>query len=846
MSNSTYRMYQYLLGGLVTLGTFIVYAMTVAPTLSYWDCGEFIACSYILGIPHPPGTPLYVLIGRVFSMLPISSDLAVRINYVSVVSSALAAGMAFFVMSRLIKDALVKGVESMEPWQGVLSLCGGISGALFLAFSSTHWNNAVEAEVYGASMFLILVLVWLALRWRNRHESMKGDKYLIAIGYVALLSLGVHMTVFLAMPVIFLYIAMVDETLRRDWRFWLTGLLLFSVAADVTLFIYGAGSWLIISVLVAISRKGAGRWGLIAAIMVASWVGYTSQLYIPIRSTQDPVIDENDPESFETFISFLERKQYGQTNMVTRMFTRRGTWANQFGDHANMGFYRYFKQQYGFGGWMMLPVIILGFYGFWWLFKRRAASGMMVLLLFLAGSVGLVLYMNFADGTQYFRLRPDAYMEVRNRDYFFTPGFIVFGMMMGLGLTALIDAFVRRVPKGKSLAMVFSVVIALIPLQTLSANWRGADRSRNYTPYDYAYNILQSCEPNAILFTGGDNDTFPLWCLQSVYGVRTDIGIVNLSLANTDWYVYQMKHFWGLPVTFSDDQILWTVPDRQSGGILKRPAEPYRDPYDGNTHYLFTTYDGKQTVTPAMMIVEHILQNNQWKRPIYFSGNPAGKSRYKLEDRTKIVGSVFQVGRDEANFEFDYQRTAELIDSVFLLRSYNDPTIGLDDNAAGLAQVYPEKELAIADNYLRVADTANAENWLKRGVATFPFYWRVHESYANFLRVRGDSTGAQAALMAGVDTVGAYVREMPDNRMFWYFWGRMCDAADLDDRAQDYLERAFYLDPYDQQTYQSYLSFLVVHDDSADAIRAARKWLEYYPDDSRARAISNMAAQQSP
>ena len=842
MSDREFRRSQYLLGAAITFGTFVVYALTMAPTLSYWDCGEFIACSYILGIPHPPGTPLYVLIGRVFSLLPISPDMAVRINYVSVVSSALAAGMAFFVMTRLIRDALVPDQQALDRWHGVLSLCGGVSGALFLAFSSTHWNNAVEAEVYGPSMFLILVLCWLALRWRNRLDSQRGDKYLVAIGYVALLSLGIHMTVYLVTPVIFLFIAMVDASLRRDWRFWLTGVLLFSVAVDVTLFFIGAGGWLVISVLVALTRKGAGRWGLIAAIMVASWIGFTSQLFIPIRSTLNPSIDENNPETIESFVSFLERKQYGQTNMVTRMFTRRGTWANQFGDHAHMGFYRYFKQQYGFGGWLMLPVMACGFYGVWWLVRRRAPSGIMVFLLFLAGSVGLVLYMNFADGTQYYRLRPDAYMEVRNRDYFFTPGFIVFAMMIGLGLTALVDAVVRRFPRGKGLAIALAVVTALLPLRTLSANWRGADRSGNYTPYDYAYNILQSCEPNAILFTGGDNDTFPLWCLQEVYGVRRDIGIVNLSLANTDWYIYQMKHSWGLPVTFTDDQILWTVPDRATGGALKRPKDPYRDPIMGTSHYLFTFYDGEETITPAMMVVEHILQNNQWERPIYFTGNPGGKSRYQLETRTRIVGSAFQVGREEANFEFDYLTSAALMDSVFMLRSYNDPKIGLDDNAAGLAMVYPEKQLAIADYLRQDGDTARSDQWLRKAVAEFPFYWRVHEQYARFLRTSGDSSGADAALQAGVDTIRAYVREMPDNRMYWYFLGRMCEASGRLPEAEEYLTRAFYLNPYDQQTYQSLITFCVGQDKTAAAIRAARKWLEYYPDDSQARRLISLAS----
>lgn len=845
MSDRAFHRLQYILGALIIVGTMVVYAMTVAPTLSYWDCGEFIACAHILGIPHPPGTPLYVLIGRVFSLLPTSADFAVRINLVSAATSALAAGMAFFVLVRLLQGAFRTDHEPLEKWQAMLALCGGISGALFMAFSDTHWNNAVEAEVYGPSMLLMLVLVWLALRWRDRVGSGYENKYLVAISYVAMLSLGIHMTVFLVMPVVFLFIVMIAPDLRRDWRFWITGLALFTVAGDVTIFFVSCGVWLVISLFMAFSKRWVGRWALIGAIMVAAWVGFTCQLYIPIRSTQNPTIDENNPESFSAFVSFLERKQYGQQNMVTRMFTRRGTWANQFGDHAHMGFYRYFKQQYGFDGWMMLPVMFVGFFGAWWLLRKRLPSGVMIFLLFLLGSVGLVLYMNFADGTQYLagnKLAPDAYMEVRNRDYFFTPGFIVFGMMMGIGLVGLASKLAEKSSAGKSLAIVVGVIAALLPLRTLEANWRGADRSENFTPYDYAYDILNSCEPNAILFTGGDNDTFPLWCLQDVYGIRTDIGIVNLSLANTDWYIYQMKHQWGLPVTFTDNQILWTVPDPQSGGALKRPKDAYRDPVSGTTHYLFTTREEDGVVSPAMMIVEHLLLNNQWKRPVYFSGNPAGKSRLGLENRCKIVGSVFKVGREEANYEFDYAQTAYLMDSVFLLRSYDSPKIGLDENAVGLSMAFPEKDLAIADQYRSLGDTVQSRKWIEKGISTFPFYWRCHTELADSYRRAGDSARAEEILQAGIDTIASYVHEVPSNRIYWYFLGRMCQDAKRDDEAKEYLTKAFYLNPYDQSTYQALITFLVTHDEQAEAVRAAQKWLEYYPNDSRARTIANFAS----
>jgi hypothetical protein len=711
-----------------------------------------------------------------------------------------------------------------------------------MAFSSTHWNNAVEAEVYGPAMFMIFSLVWLALRWVDRREKPFGNRYLVAISYVALLSLGIHMTVYLALPAIFLFIVLADAGFRRDWRFWVTGVILFLVTVDLMMFLIGAGLWLILSLVLAAANKATGRWGLIAAIMVAGWLGYTSQLFLPIRSAHDPWIDENNPESFESFRGFLERKQYGQTSMVKRMFTRRGTWANQFGDHAHMGFYRYFKQQYGFDGWPMVPVILVGFFGAFWLLRRAGPWGVLIWALFLLGSVGLVLYMNFADGTQYYRLRPDAYMEVRNRDYFFTPGFTLFGMMLGLGLAALAARIGEKSAGARKAAVAVAVIAALIPIHTLADNWRGADRSRNYTPYDYAWNILQSCEPNGILFSSGDNDTFPLWCIQETYRVRKDVTTVNLSLANTDWYVYQMKNNWGLPLSFTDDQILWTVPDMSTGGVLKRPKDPYDDPISGTRHYLFQTRAGDEIVSVNKMVVEDLILNNKWERPVYFTSHPGSKSRLGLSDHTRVVGQVYQAVKEVARGEMDYERTEYLMDSVFLFRSYSDPTIGLDDNAAGLAIAFPERMLALADHYRAEGDTVKWGYWARKAANTFPYYYRGYEGLATYHFLTGDSTAADSVLLVGVDAIEPFVREMPYTRLYWYFWGKMQELVGLDDEAEASLARSFYLNPYEGVLYQEYVGFLSRRGKVVEAGRAASKWLEYYPSDQQARALVSAAA----
>ena len=148
-----------ILATIVLLVTMIVYALTVQRSLSFWDCGEFIASAYILGIPHPPGTPLFVLLGRVFGVIPFVEDISYRINYISVISSAFTAMFSYLLTVRLVGYFFDKNDKS--SLSRLIAYCGGLAGGFFVAFSRTNWGNAVEAEVYGMALALSVAIVWL-------------------------------------------------------------------------------------------------------------------------------------------------------------------------------------------------------------------------------------------------------------------------------------------------------------------------------------------------------------------------------------------------------------------------------------------------------------------------------------------------------------------------------------------------------------------------------------------------------------------------------------------------------------------------------------------------------------
>ena len=204
-----------ILAVVVLLVSFVVYALTVQRSFSFWDCGEFIACAYTLGIPHPPGTPLFVLIGRVFSMIPLVEDISYRVNYISVISSAFTAMFSYLLTVRLVQYFFQK--EDSSGLNRYIAYIGGLAGGFFVAFSQTNWANSVEAEVYGTALLLSVAIVWLTLKYFEARGTMTGTRMMVLAFYLALLGVGIHMTVYLVVPACALFFILKNDATTRDW-----------------------------------------------------------------------------------------------------------------------------------------------------------------------------------------------------------------------------------------------------------------------------------------------------------------------------------------------------------------------------------------------------------------------------------------------------------------------------------------------------------------------------------------------------------------------------------------------------------------------------------------------------
>lgn len=783
--------YLFSLSILAILISFLIYWLTKAPTVSFWDCGEFIAASYIMGVPHPPGYPLYIILGRLISMIPISSDIAVRVNMLSVIGAAASVLAAFWLILRV---AVGWGEDAPGGLRKIGAGIAALAGSIIMGFSYTFWSSAVEAEVYTLSMFLMLLANYLIFRWAHDTGCQGRDRLILLISYLMWLSLGIHMTTFILIIPVVVYMAFTDyrESGFRRWPIWavMALFILYAVPLQVEIprllgidlsryelesFIVLFVAALVLASLMALTKsmrksKSAPIWTLAAATMIFAAAGYSTVLYIPVRAAERPAINENDPSNWTRYKGFLERKQYGQESMIRRMFERRGSWANQLMSDPRFGLWANFSYQYAspdakislydanqennrhgrteFALALPILFVIVGLYGLYESLRRAPPEGIFLLGTLILCTIGLAIYMNFSDGLYNTAIAPIG--EVRNRDYFYTPGFIYFGVMIGVGLAYILQWLGRQATSSVLHKYVMRVVFILAAVaalgmsaETVRANFEHNDRRGNFLPRDYASNLLTSCDRDGILFTNGDNDTFPLWYLQEVERIRTDVRVVNLSLLNTPWYIRQLKNQMDVPITLSDDEIdslqVYLLPDRQG---------------------LWRVQD---------QMVQHIVNNvhrDGWRVPVYFAITVPSRNRLALDDHLIMEGMAYRIvessGDNRVNTGIGYKIFADPEN----FRGIDDPSVKKNENDRRLITNYIVAMVQVADAYQEEGHLDSASHIAEMAVRlqTQVDFWqaraylaRIYAASGRFNEivdlVRGSSEGERILLAASQDLI---------------------------------------------------------------------------------------------
>ncbi|MCI0494956.1 DUF2723 domain-containing protein [candidate division KSB1 bacterium] len=724
---------------IIFLISMVVYYLTIAPTTSFWDCGEFIACSYILGVPHPPGAPFYLLLGRIFSMIPWAADIGLRVNLISALTTALTIMLTYLIIARLI--ILWRGnVRTIED--RIILYGGSIIGALALAFSDSVWFNAVEAEVYAISLFFTAIIVWLILVWHEKTDDPTSDKYIFLIAYCIGLAIGIHLLNILALPAIYLIFYF-----KRYKVTFISLLLLIGIGAGIFSGIYpgivkglpnlalflknnfGASLTAVlflslIGAVIALTIFAVRNRIRILFLVVMSFIliviGASTFTGIYIRSNLNPAIDENDPENLENLVSYVNREQYGDWSITERraplweyqikkMYLRYLGW--QFmGKGTAIGADGFLAETMSLQGLWGIPFLI-GIMGMIHHFFKDYRRALAILFLFVMTGLAIVIYLNQTDP------------QPRERDYVFVASFFAFAIWIGIGVAGIFETIVESVHSNSWLrrtlmALVAVLILVLVPINMLAFNYHTHDRSGNYVAYDYSYNLLQSCEPDAILFTNGDNDTFPLWFLQYVYNIRRDVRVVNLSLLNTPWYIKQLRDQEPrVPINLADAQInqlsatYW--PDKKIVKI-EVPIEIYQQELGDLelrkefidktmtsapeiTFELGPTFMGQAIRVQDIMIL-NIIASNQFKKPLYFAVTVSPENMINMDDYLRMDGLAYKLVTYPGD-RISPSRLQENFFNRFSFRNLNNPDVYYDDNITGLIINYRSGFLRLANFY---------------------------------------------------------------------------------------------------------------------------------------------------
>jgi hypothetical protein len=672
-----YKKINNIIGWAVCLFACAIYLITKEKTVSFWDCGEFIAGAAKLEVVHSPGAPLFLMIGRMFVAVLGMKNAALAINSLSALSSGFTILFLFWTITHFAKRILVGKHQELTDTITTKIMIAGVVGALAYTFSDTFWFSAVEGEVYAMSSLLTAIVFWAILKWEDSLDNINeryADRWILLIAFIMGLSVGVHLLNLLTIPAI----VMVYYFKKYEVSTWgmikafllgcvITGFIQFGVIQtipylasrfDIT-FINSFGlpfnsGVLFFFILIVIAvffllkwAKSKGHYfvhlGTLSFIFIM--IGISSFLQTIIRSNVEVPIDMTNPDNAISLIKYLQREQYGKVplfrgpdfsskpngmkdghmeywkgkekyeelgmkqdeyeygNDQMRLFPR--VWDNNDPNHVNyykqylnlaegetpssgdnLGFFmgyqvnmmwwRYFcwnfigrqndyqqimhdpnhgnfitgingiDKMMGRGDMSKMPEayktnrannalyglpFILGLLGIIYQYRKDKKNAFIVGLLFFFTGLAIVLYLN------------NTPMQPRERDYAYVGCMYAFAIWIGLGVLMVMDLFKKFMGDGKMTAYAAGLLCTLaVPVLMASKEWDDHDRSDKTLAIAAAHNYLNSCEPNAILFTEGDNDTYPLWYAQEVDGFRNDVRIVNISLLGIDWYIDQLHN----------------------------------------------------------------------------------------------------------------------------------------------------------------------------------------------------------------------------------------------------------------------------------------------------------------
>jgi len=749
----------------IFLISFLIYFLTAAKTVTFWDSGEFITAGSILGIAHPPGSPFYILLAKFATLKAFFLSAAQAINLMSASFSSLSAVLLYFIsesfLQKLFKDK-------------ISIIFGATFIALLGAFSYSLWQSSTEAEVYSGLIFFDLLIIFLTLKWTEIQQNYSHQNILLLIIYLFFLGFGIHQTVLQIFPAI-IFIIFYDKLITGDKKFYLKliGSITFLIATYAILNPIGMKlqipilSKLVfaiftIALLIYATRKDFSKQFIFTSLFLVI-IGLSTHIYLIVRTQYQPFLNHGHPHNLKMFLDYILRRQYGNTTFLHRRASFVYQITQQYIPYFTHQFFNvdFLKNATGLSSKLIssfINIFVLGF-GFLGIsisYKKNKKIFWTIFSLFLTSSIIMVYVINLSNS------------EVRPRDYFFILSYLIWTIWIGIGLAGIVN-FIKK----DALKYLIITILLIFPILNIISQYKIQNRSNDKFTVNYGANILNSLEKNAIIFTLGDNDTFPIWYLQAVkdknvyshrylskekytesnssllkfkknrcQGIRKDVSIVNLSLLNLHWYLRQIR---------DTENISFNLPDKKIDQILpyqvtKNLKIPIVSRNQKDVVYLSIKKGTLFSISQQVMI--KILQDNYGRRPIYFMSTLPDLKM--LAPNISYEGVVSKFGNFSKSEQINIKRLETNLNRVYNYSGIFNPDTFKSETVKRLYSSYGDAYLKASDYYRLHKNNPDALRYYEEGIKFFNDKEKLIPNLSDLYLVNGKSKKALSLLFGSL------------------------------------------------------------------------------------------------
>jgi hypothetical protein len=603
----------------------VVLSITALPATDWWNSGLYAAAAYSLGIPGPGDSILFVLMGRaaimVFPWLP-------AIQAIVLVNIAATIGVALFLYFSLL--GIFSSLQSGRS-DGVASLCA-FTAAVSFPFLYSVWSNAVSVSGYALGLLLSSSLLFLSVKLCREPDVRLRMRFFLLAAYIMGLDFAAHRLNNPFLPVLI-------------------------VIGIVTL------------------RKNLLNWRFVIAVTLLFLAGFSLHVYLLIRGNLNPDVDQGFIVSWHDVVSWIRMDQKGQggSNLAI-LFQRRAPLVAYQINHMYLRYlgWNFFGRNFHFThnllNYGVLIPGLLGISGALYFFRKKTKAAIVFLFAFLTSSLFLVFYLNIWNNF------------FRDIDRLFLASFLLFHVWVGIGVYAAVNFGIKKLSSAHGKPVFPAVLLALmviiaVPVNVIVSNWRWCDRSGYFYAEDWAYNLLQSCDQSAILFTNGDNDTYPLWFCQTVAGIRKDVTVVNCALLNLPRYASHLRRY--LPDVFAgiSDAELYGLAHSlnriEHDTVMTLPRTGLTIGCPGKSKTPFTT------ISDQLFI--RLIEENNWKHPVYLAITCNPEDWMRFHPYVSLCGLAYKLCPEKQQ-DLNISESERLCMHVFRYRNIDNPSVWTEKN----------------------------------------------------------------------------------------------------------------------------------------------------------------------